>query len=240
MEVLRWGYRIPFRRVPTFSKEPISYLAYCPDSIGQSLGGVSSFSVGEGGNRAGSPSFSRLLQPVICGDESLRVVEADNRPLATESEGSEDILRDGDSPVCASVSMAWRLDGVSRLEGCVLAGSDASGVSQVPQVRGLWEGLPVQGSLLWALHGSAGFHLGHGSCFSFSSPFWHQTSSLSRRLVNPGLLRGVGSCSGCSSSALFVSGNSRQLGEVSPCSDSTDGLSGSSVGLLSLSGLLLP
>ena len=40
---------------------------------GQSVGGGSSFSVREGGNRAGSPSFSRLLQPVICGDESLRL-----------------------------------------------------------------------------------------------------------------------------------------------------------------------
>ena len=197
---------------------------------GQSLGGESLFSVGEGGNRAGSPSFSRLLQPVICGDESLRVVEAGNQPLATESEG----------PVCASVSIAWRLDGVSRLEGCVLAGSDASGVSQVLQVRGLWEGLPVQGSLLWALHSSAVFHLGYGSCFGFSSPFRHQTLLLSRRLVNPGLLPGTGSsCSGCSSSALFVSGNSRQLGEVSPCSDS-DGLSGGSGGLCLFQGFSCP
>ena len=107
VEVLLWGYRIPFRRVPTLSKEPIPYPACCPDSIrGKALEGGSSFSVGEGGNRAGFPSFSRLLQPVICGDESLRVVEASNRPLATESEGSEDILQDGDSPVCASVSTA--------------------------------------------------------------------------------------------------------------------------------------
>ena len=104
----------------------------------------------------------------------------------------------------------------------------------------MWEGLPFQGSLLWALHGSAGFHPGRGSCFGFSSPFRHQTSSLSRRLVNPGLLPGaVSPCSGCSSSALSVSGNSRELGEVSPCSDSTDGLSGGSVAL-SPSGLLLP
>ena len=220
VEVLRWGYRIPLSSLLSRFHQ------------GQSVGGGSSFSVGEGGNRAGSPSFSRLLQPVICGDESLRVVEAGNRPLATESEGSEDILQEGDSPVCASASTAWRLDGVSRLEECVLACSDASGVSQVPQVRGVWEGLPVQGSLL--------FHQGHGSCFGFSSPFRHQTLSLSRRLVNPGLLPRAGSpCSGCSSSALFVSGNSRELGEVLPCSDSTDGLSGGSVGLSS-SGLLLP
>ena len=147
---------------------------------GQSLGGRSSFSVGERSDRTGSSSFSGLLQPVICGVESLRVVEAGDRPLAAESEGLEDVFQDGDSPVCTYVSTAWRLDGVSGLEGCVLAGSDASGVLQVPQVHGLWEGLPVQGSLLWALHGSAGFHAGHGFGFGFSSQFRHQTSLLSR------------------------------------------------------------
>ena len=141
---------------------------------GQGFGGGGSFSVGEGSYRAGSPPVSGLLQPVICGDESLRVVEAGNRPLATESENSEDILQDGDSPVCTSVDTAWRLDGFPGLEGCVLAGSDASGVSQVSQVRGLWEGLPVQSSLLWPLHSPAGFHMGHGSCFGFSSPLRHQ------------------------------------------------------------------
>ena len=104
---------------------------------GQGLGGGGFFSAGERSNRAGSPPVSGLLQPVICGDESLRVVEAGHRPLATESGSSEDILQDGDSPVSTSVSTSWRLDGVSRLEGCLLAGSNASGVSQVSQVRGM-------------------------------------------------------------------------------------------------------
>ena len=40
MEVLRWGYRIPFRRAPTLSREPIPYPAYCPNSIrGKALEG---------------------------------------------------------------------------------------------------------------------------------------------------------------------------------------------------------
>ena len=43
---------------------------------------------GQGSNRAGSSSLSRLLQPVIRNDESLRSVEAGHRPLTTESEGS--------------------------------------------------------------------------------------------------------------------------------------------------------
>ena len=44
VEVLRWGYRIPFRRTPTLSREPIPFPAYSPDSIrGKALeGGVRS------------------------------------------------------------------------------------------------------------------------------------------------------------------------------------------------------
>ena len=103
---------------------------------GQGNGGRSPVVAGQGSDRAGSPSLSRLLQPVIRGDESLRSVEAGHRPLATESEGTTDILQDGDSPVRTPVSTCWGLDGVSRLEGCVLAGSNASGISQVPQIRG--------------------------------------------------------------------------------------------------------
>ena len=104
---------------------------------GQGSGGRSSFVAGQGGSRAGSPSLSGLLQQVVRGDESLKSVEAGLQPLATESEGSKDILQDGDSPVSTSVGTSWRLDGVSRLEGCILAGSNASGVSQVPQIRGV-------------------------------------------------------------------------------------------------------
>ena len=66
---------------------------------GQSLGGGGSLVFGERSDRAGSSSFSGLLQPAVCGDEGLRVVEAGHRPLVTESEGSEDFFQDGDSPV---------------------------------------------------------------------------------------------------------------------------------------------
>ena len=121
---------------------------------GQGLGGGDLVSVGEGSHRVGSTPVSRLLQPTICGDEGLRVVEAGDRPLVTEPEGSEDFLQDGDSPVGSAFSPSWGLDGISGLEGCVFAGSGASGISQIPQVCSMQEGLPVQGSLLWTLHGS--------------------------------------------------------------------------------------
>ena len=40
VEVLRWGYRIPFRWAPTLSEEPIPYPSYSPSSIrGKALEG---------------------------------------------------------------------------------------------------------------------------------------------------------------------------------------------------------
>ena len=168
-------------------------------------------------------------------------MEAGHRPLSSESEGAADILQDGDSPAHTSVSALWRLDGVSRLEGCVLAGSDASGISQVPQVHGGKEGVPVQGSLLWTLHRSLGFHPGHGSCFHYSSQDRGASTSLPRRLVASGFLSGAGSpCSGDSAPALQVFRNSRQLGEVSADSDTTDGVSGSHSGLNLFQGFSCP
>ena len=208
---------------------------------GQSSGGRGPVFTGQGSNRACFSSLSGLLQPVVCSDESLRSVEAGHRSLSPESEGTADILQDGDSPIRASVRTPRGLDGVSGLEGCVLAGSDASGISQVPQVHGGREGVPVQGSLLWTLHRSAGFHQGHGSCVRYSSQDWGAASPLPQRLVNSGLLSGAGSpCSEDSAPALQFVRNRRQLEEVSDDSDSTDGLSGSHSGLNLFQGFSCP
>ena len=208
---------------------------------GQSSGGRGPVFTGQGSDRACSSSLSGLLQPVVRSDESLRSVEAGHRSLSPESEGSADILQDGDSPIRASVSTSGRLDGVSGLEGCVLAGSDASGISQAPQVHGGREGVPVQGSLLWTLHRSSGFHQGHGSCVRYSSQDRGVASPLPRRLVTSGLLSGAGSpCSEDSAPALQFVRNSRQLGEASGDSDSTDGVSGSHSGLNLFQGFSCP
>ena len=208
---------------------------------GQGLGGGSSLVIAEGSDRASSSSVSRLLQPAVCGDEGLWVVEAGHRPFVTESEGLEDFFQDGDSPVGTSFGPGWRLDGVSRLERCVLPSSDASGLPQVPQVRSVREGVPVQGSLLWPVYGSAGFHMGHGSCFGFTSPIRHSSSSISRRLAGPSVVPGaVSPCSGHSSPALSLARDCHQLGEVSADSNSADGVPGSSTGLYLFQGFSCP
>ena len=127
---------------------------------GQSSGGRGSGSADQGCLRAGSASISRLLQPVIHGYESFRGVETGHRPFHSELEDSADILQDGDTSIRSSLGSSGGLDGVSGLEGCVLAGANAPEFTQVPQVHGGGEGVPVQGTLLRLFHGSASFYQG--------------------------------------------------------------------------------
>ena len=124
------------------------------------------------------------------------------------------------------------MDGVSGLEGCVLAGANAPGFTQVPQVHGGREGVPVQGLLLRPFHGSASFYQGHGSCVSDSTQDGGTTSSLPGRLVASGILTRAGSpCSEDIAPTLQAPRDCCQLGEVSGDSDSADGISGSHPGL---------
>ena len=103
---------------------------------GQSSGGRGSGSAEQGCLRACSASISRLFQPVIHGYESFRGVEAGHRPFHSELEDSADILPDGDTSIRSSLGSSGGLDGVSGLEGGVLAGANAPGFTQVPQVHG--------------------------------------------------------------------------------------------------------
>ena len=52
--------------------------------LGQSLSAGGGVSVPEGSHRAGSTSFTGLLQPVICSDEGLRVVATSDRSFSFE------------------------------------------------------------------------------------------------------------------------------------------------------------
>ena len=83
---------------------------------GKSSGGGGPVVAGQRSNRACSSSLSGLLQPVVCG------VETGHRSLYPEPEGAA-------TSICTPFGTSGRLDGVSGLEGCVLAGSNASGIS---------------------------------------------------------------------------------------------------------------
>ena len=141
-------------------------------------------------------------------------METGHRPFHFELGDSADILPDGDTSIRSSLSSSGGLDGVSGLEGGVLAGANAPGFTQVPQVHdGGGEGVPVQGTLLRPFHGSASFYQSHGSCVSDSTQDGGTTSSLPGRLVASGILRQAGSpCSEASAPTLQAPQDCCQLG----------------------------
>ena len=208
---------------------------------GQNLSAGGGVSAPEGSDRAGSTSFTGLLQPVNCSNEGLGVVATSNQSFSFELQGGEDTFQDGDSPVHSVVGPQRGLDGLHRSQRCLSSDSNTSGIQKISEVHGLRESLPIQGPLLWSVHGPAGLHAGHGSGFGNSSQSWHSSSTLSGRLADSGVLPGAGSPGfEDSSSSLQLSGGCRQLGEISACSDSNNLLSGSPFGLNQFQGFSSP
>ena len=136
---------------------------------GQSLSAGGGVSAPEGSHRAGSTSFTGLLQPVICSNEGLGVVATSNRSFSFEPQGGEDTFQDRDSPVHSVVGPQRGLDGLHRSQRGLSSDSNTSGIQKISEFHGLREGLPIQGPLLWSVHGSAGLRAGHGSGFGNSS-----------------------------------------------------------------------
>ena len=159
MEVLRWGYQIPFRWAPTLSRDPISLPAYAPSSIrGKALEGEVQALLDKGAIELAplpSPGFYSRLFVVMKASGAWRpVIDLSTLNLRIQQTSFK-------METLQSVLLPVRpggLDGVSGLEGCVLAGANAPGFTQVPQVHGGGEGVPVQGTLLRPFHGSASFY----------------------------------------------------------------------------------
>ena len=184
VEVLRYGYRIPFLCDPPLSWAPISLPSYHPSSTK----GVALREVTQVRSGACSPAFSRFLQPAVCCLEDLRVLETRHRSLDPQLVCGRSSLPHGDHSVCTAVSSSGRLDGLHRPQGSLPAGPCPSGLSSLPPVCCSGPGLPIPCPLLRALHSSSG--VGHGSCFRHSPLLGYPHEAVPRRLVGPVLISG--------------------------------------------------
>ena len=138
-----------------------------------------------------STPFSRLLQPSVRCVEDLGVVASSHRPIPSQSLCGRVSLPDGDHSVCTPVGASGGPDGLHRSERSVSSSAGSSSFSSLSSLRIQGQCLSVQSAVLWPLHGSAGLHQGHGSCFR-STPFYgdpYETVSL--RPARPVFLSGV-------------------------------------------------
>ena len=164
-----------------------------------------------------STPFSRLLQPSVRSVEDLGVLVSSHRPLPSQSLCGRVSLSDGDHSVCSPLGTSGGLDGLHRSQGSVSAGASPSCFSSSSALRLQRQGLSVQSSLLWPLHGSAGLHQGHGSCFRHSPFYGDPHEALPRRLARPVILSRIprtGFADG--SPPLSRVGDCRQSSKVQP------------------------
>ena len=147
----------------------------------------------QGCSGACSTPFSRLLQPSVSSVVDLGVMAFGHHPLPSHSLCGRVTLSVGVRSVCAPVSKSGRLAGLLRSQGWVSSSAGSSCFSSLSSLLVSWHGLPVPSSVLWPLHGSAGLHLGHGSCFSYTSFSGYPYASIPRHLAGPVFLSGVSS-----------------------------------------------
>ena len=184
MEVLRYGYRIPFLCDPPLSKVPISLPSYHPSSTkGVALGEVTRALVAKSAvELAPLPSlgfYSRLFvvwktsgswRPVI--DLSILNLFVDVSDFRMETIQSVLLsVRQGDWMASIDLKEAYLQVPVHP------------GLSALPSACGSRQCLPVLCPLLRPLHGSTGLLTGHGSCFRHSPFFWYPHEAVPRRLA---------------------------------------------------------
>ena len=174
-----------------------------------------------------SAPFSRLLQLSVRRVEDLGVVASSHRPLPSQSLCGRVSVSDGDHSVCTPVGASGGLDGLHRSERSVSSGAGSSCFSSLSSLRIPRPSLSTQSAVLWPLHGSAGLHQGHGSCFR-NSPFYGDPyETISRRLARPVFLsrlppQGSSDCS----PALSRVGDCSQSSEIQPGSITGRSVSG--------------
>ena len=138
-----------------------------------------------------STHFSRLLQPSVRSVEDLVVMASGHRPLPSHSLCGRVSLPDGDHSVCAPVGASGGLDGLHRSNGSVPSSAGSSSFSSLSSLHVPRLCLSIQSAVLWPLHGSAGLHQGHGSCFCYTPFYGDPYETISRRLDSLVNLSGV-------------------------------------------------
>ena len=223
VEVLHWGYKIPFRAAPKLSEEPIPYPSYSPSSFrGKALASEVLSLVKKGAVELAplplSGFYSRLFVVMKASGSWRLVIDLSILNLK--------VLK-------TSFKMETLQSVLSVQRGDWMVSLDLKDAYlQVPvhpdsrkYLRFIAFG-QIQGSVLWSLHSSSGFYQGHGSSLGFPSSCRYPHSSLPGRLADPSGISFSGHVGlGCGSSSLSVVRNRRQLGQVSSGACAADDIS---------------
>ena len=240
--MLRWGYRVPFLSAPPLSAEPIPFPSYGPNSIrGLALEKEVQSLVQKGDVELAplpSPGFysrlfvvmkaSRLWRPVI--ELSILNVRVCKTPFKIETLQS----------VLLSVQSGDWVVSIGLKDACLQIPIHPDSRKYLRFVA-FESSLSIQGSLFQPLHGSAGFHTGHGSGIGFSPSSRDSHFSLLRRLTDSSFFSSLSPSSlGHGFTSLSGTRDSGQMGEIQSPPSPASSLSRCNYRLHSFQGFSLP
>ena len=218
MDRVRPSGRLPAPvRVPSSPHPNTNFVPCLPPRISSISGAPSGDREDAGQRSAGDRSRSgpRLLQPPLPGGKGDGRLAPRDQPVDSEHLHSTDTVQDGDCSLRLERCPRERSPRLPGLEGRVLSGARPSKFQEVSALCVTGDSVPVQGSLLRAVHCPPSLHESVRSCVSVGALSRDSAFPLLGRLAGSGLL-GDQSPSARPRPALVVSrsGDRGQQGEV--------------------------
>ena len=188
MEVLRFGYRIPFCVIPSLSQVLIPLPSYSPSSIRGMALSAAVADLQEKGAVELAPSSPGYYSRLFVTPQGHRGLAAGDRPLPPQPLCASLPFSLGDSSVGSPVFSSGRLGGVPGSPGCLPSGSVAPVILALPEVLRGGFCPAVSCSLLRPVVCSAGVHASHGSYLFQHASLRVPDPTVSGRLARSGIL----------------------------------------------------
>ena len=144
-------------------------------------------------------------------------MEAHYRPQPAEQDNTGHKIQDGDTTTGPYSHQPRRLDGLYRLEGCILSGPYTQEVQKIPEICMGRHRLPVPGPMFWSMHSTPGVHQSDVKCSHPMPQTRDTTPPLPRRLADRcRIVPGSVQSQGLDLTTDRTPGAACQLGEVGP------------------------
>ena len=164
--------------------------------------------------------------------EEERSDEASDQPETVESLGGDPPLQDGGNSYPSGSPPPRRLDGESGFEGCLFHHPHPPGSSEISEVHGGRELLPVHLPAIRPVLRPMDFHQGNETINDSAEVMGYQDNYLYRRHVDTGQLQGGGHTTpGSTCTPPGIPGLHHQSGEITPIPSPGNRISGTDCGL---------
>ena len=157
--VLEFGFRLCFREKPPMTRGPVTLCGQGSHCEETSSPDISSDNADKQGNRTGTRHLSSgVLQSSVPCPPKVRRMETGDRPLVTQYLLGASTLHDEDNREYPAVAPSGRLGHINRSGRCILPHPNPPRLQKVSSLSDSRCHLPVQGTTIWPLPSTMGFH----------------------------------------------------------------------------------